>query len=166
MLFLICSNILPIASCIIICCYNDVFFCGISFWILLTVTDMNSGHRKDFKIWTMFTLSTAVLKKLANVVLVRASVPHCDLKWGGEVCLWLLVYTHPPYSSHIKVLLSNSANGAYSVKHSAPWGGKKVPLRSLQHSSHSVNPTHPTTSTPQRPSNNPSTTPPPAVREL
>ncbi|CAB1413845.1 unnamed protein product [Pleuronectes platessa] len=31
------------------------------------------------------------------------------------------------HHSHIKVLLSNSANGAWSVKQSARWGGKESP---------------------------------------
>lgn len=63
-------------------------------------------------------------------------------------------------SSHIKVLLSSSASGSYSVKQTAWQGGKKVPLRSLQHTSHSENtlspPPPPPFSQPPLPSSTPS----------
>lgn len=94
------------------------------------------------------------------VVLVWASLVR---RWGA---LWLLTSSpHSPpcsspssllslplgvtdadgpagssHSSHIKVLLSTSANGAYNVKQSARWGGEKVPLRSPQHCSHNAPP--------------------------
>lgn len=134
---------------------------------------MNSDYRKDLRIWAMLMLLTA-LKNNKYWPVCFSSGPRCSIVAWSQVVrsLWLLapttlfLLTRPSpalslgrnrcsgptgnsHSSHIKVLLSNSPNGACSVKQAAQWGGKKAPLRSLQHSSHSVNP-----STPRPPSNN------------
>lgn len=137
---------------------------------------MNSDYRKDLRVWAPLMLLPTFLK---NWQMWFSSGPRCSIvTWSQAVrSLWLLAPTvtttittlTPPllslspgsnrcsgptgnsHGSHIKVLLSNSANGACSVKQPAQWGRKTVPLRSLQHSSHSVN--HPTHLHPRPPSN-------------
>lgn len=140
---------------------SDVARCVIRFLVRLASysrTGVNSDYGKDLRIWAMLTLLAASF--FVCVVLVWASLVR---RWGA---LWLLTSSpHSPpcsspssllslplgvtdadgpagssHSSHIKVLLSTSANGAYNVKQSARWGGEKVPLRSPQHSSHNAPP--------------------------